>query len=85
MVGLTMGLTRNATTADWFKANSAPNLWPVHGQVTGSFGERIDPFNGEGAFHSGVDIGSNYGASIIAPPTAQSPSPISSVATARPS
>jgi murein DD-endopeptidase MepM/ murein hydrolase activator NlpD len=67
MVGLTMGLTRNATTADWFKANSAPNLWPVEGQVTGSFGERIDPFNGEGAFHSGVDIGSSYGAQIIAP------------------
>jgi murein DD-endopeptidase MepM/ murein hydrolase activator NlpD len=67
MVGLTMGLTRNATTADWAKANSAPNLWPVEGQVTGSFGERIDPFNGEGAFHSGVDIGSNYGAQIIAP------------------
>jgi murein DD-endopeptidase MepM/ murein hydrolase activator NlpD len=67
MVGLTMGLTRNATTADWFKANSAPNLWPVEGQVTGSFGERIDPFNGEGAFHSGVDIGSSYGARVIAP------------------
>ena len=67
MVGLTMGLTRNATTADWVKANSAPNLWPVDGQVTGSFGERIDPFNGEGAFHSGVDIGSSYGAPIIAP------------------
>ena len=67
MVGLTMGLTRNATTADWIKANSAPNLWPVEGQVTGSFGERIDPFNGEGAFHSGVDIGSSYGAPIIAP------------------
>ncbi len=67
MVGLTMGLTRNATTADWFKANSAPNLWPVDGPVTASFGERIDPFNGEGAFHSGVDIGSSYGTPIIAP------------------
>jgi murein DD-endopeptidase MepM/ murein hydrolase activator NlpD len=67
MVGLTMGLTRNVTTADWIKANSAPNLWPVEGQVTGSFGERIDPFNGEGAFHSGVDIGSSYGAKVIAP------------------
>jgi murein DD-endopeptidase MepM/ murein hydrolase activator NlpD len=67
MVGLTMGLTRNATTADWFRANSAPNLWPVEGQVTGSFGERIDPFNGEGAFHSGVDIASTYGTPIIAP------------------
>ncbi len=29
MVGLTMGLTRNVTTADWVRANSAPNLWPV--------------------------------------------------------
>jgi murein DD-endopeptidase MepM/ murein hydrolase activator NlpD len=67
MVGLTMGLTRNATTADWFRANSAPNLWPVEGQVTGSFGERIDPFNGEGAFHSGVDISSAYGTPIVAP------------------
>ena len=67
MVGLTMGLTRNVTTADWIKANAAPNLWPVEGQVTGSFGERIDPFNGEGAFHSGVDIGSSYGHPIVAP------------------
>ena len=66
-VGIILGLTRNATTADWFRANSAPNLWPVEGQVTGSFGERIDPFNGEGAFHSGVDISSHYGHQVIAP------------------
>lgn len=65
--GLTLGLTRNATPADWVRANSAPNLWPVEGPVTGSFGERIDPFNGEGAFHSGIDIGAVYGQSIIAP------------------
>ena len=67
MVGITMGLTHNATTADWIRANAAPNLWPVEGQVTGSFGERIDPFNGEGAFHSGVDISSNLGRPVIAP------------------
>ncbi len=67
MVGLTMGLTRNATTADWVRANSIPNLWPVEGQITASFGERIDPFNGEGAFHSGVDISSAYGQPIVAP------------------
>jgi murein DD-endopeptidase MepM/ murein hydrolase activator NlpD len=66
-VGISLGMTRNATTADWFRANSAPNLWPVEGQVTASFGERIDPFNGEGAFHSGVDIGSSYGHSVVAP------------------
>src|SRR6201999_4639684 len=61
------GLTRNATTADWFRANSAPNLWPVEGQITGAFGERIDPFNGEGAFHSGVDISSHYGQPVLSP------------------
>ncbi len=66
-VGISLGMTHNATTADWYRANAAPNLWPVEGQVTGSFGERIDPFNGEGAFHSGVDISSAYGHPIIAP------------------
>jgi murein DD-endopeptidase MepM/ murein hydrolase activator NlpD len=66
-VGISLGLTRNATTADWARANSAPNLWPVEGQITGSFGERIDPFNGEGAFHSGVDISAAVGSSVIAP------------------
>jgi murein DD-endopeptidase MepM/ murein hydrolase activator NlpD len=66
-VGISLGLTKNSTTADWVRANSAPNLWPVEGQVTGSFGERIDPFNGEGAFHSGVDISANVGSPVIAP------------------
>lgn len=66
-VGITLGLNRNLTTDDWMRANAAPNLWPVEGAVTGSFGERIDPFNGEGAFHSGVDISSSYGTAVIAP------------------
>jgi murein DD-endopeptidase MepM/ murein hydrolase activator NlpD len=66
-VGISLGLTRNSTTADWLRANSAPNLWPVEGQITGSFGERIDPFNGEGAFHSGVDISAAVGSPVIAP------------------
>jgi murein DD-endopeptidase MepM/ murein hydrolase activator NlpD len=67
MTGLSLGLTRNVTTADWLRANSAPNLWPVEGPITGSFGERIDPFNGEGAFHRGVDIGSADGQPVVAP------------------
>ena len=58
---------KNLTTADWLRLAQAPNLWPVQGIVTGSFGERIDPFNGEGAFHSGVDISSSYGTPVIAP------------------
>ncbi len=65
--GLTLGLTRNVTTADWVRANSAPNIWPVEGPITAAFGERIDPFNGEGAFHSGIDIGAAIGQPIIAP------------------
>jgi len=66
-VGISMGLTKNSTTADWVRANAAPNLWPVEGHITGSFGERIDPFNGEGAFHSGVDISASVGSRVIAP------------------
>jgi murein DD-endopeptidase MepM/ murein hydrolase activator NlpD len=65
--GISLGLIRNVTTADWVSANSSPDIWPVEGQVTGSFGERIDPFNGEGAFHSGVDIASTYGQAVMAP------------------
>ena len=65
--GISLGLVRNVPTADWVRANSSPNIWPVEGLVTGSFGERIDPFNGEGAFHSGVDISSGYGQPVMAP------------------
>ena len=44
----------------------APTLWPVVGRITGVFGERLDPFSGEGAFHSGLDIASRYGDEIRA-------------------
>ncbi len=36
--------------------NGKPNLWPVIGSLSSYFGDRIDPFSGMGAFHSGVDI-----------------------------
>jgi murein DD-endopeptidase MepM/ murein hydrolase activator NlpD len=38
-----------------------PSLWPVNGHITASFGERLDPFSGEGEFHTGVDISAEYG------------------------
>jgi len=44
----------------------APTLWPVAGRITGVFGERLDPFSGEGAFHSGLDIASRYGDEVHA-------------------
>ncbi len=43
---------------------STPSLWPVIGRITGSFGERMDPFSGEGAFHTGMDISSQYGDAV---------------------
>lgn len=66
-IGISMGVRRNLTAADWLRLSEEPNLWPVEGRITGSFGERIDPFNGEGAFHSGVDISTTYGTPVIAP------------------
>ena len=65
-IGIAFG-SRNARLDDWARLAKAPTLWPVEGPITGSFGERIDPFNGEGAFHSGVDISSTYGHAVVAP------------------
>jgi murein DD-endopeptidase MepM/ murein hydrolase activator NlpD len=65
--GLGMGSTRQASLSEWVAVTTAPTLWPVMGPITGAFGERSDPFNGEGAFHAGVDISCHYGQPIMAP------------------
>lgn len=41
-----------------------PSIWPVNGRITAFFGERLDPFSGEGAFHTGIDIASHFGDAI---------------------
>ena len=46
--------------------SSVPSIWPVHGAVSAGFGERIDPLNGEGAFHSGMDIAAPTGTEVMA-------------------
>jgi murein DD-endopeptidase MepM/ murein hydrolase activator NlpD len=51
---------------DWNALADAPSLWPLDGRVTSSFGERQDPINGEGAFHSGIDISAAYGSPVRA-------------------
>jgi murein DD-endopeptidase MepM/ murein hydrolase activator NlpD len=48
----------------WEDMSFTPSYWPVMGQITGSFGERLDPFSGEGAFHTGVDISAPYGSEV---------------------
>ncbi len=59
------GLTSNFT-GDWSELADAPSMWPVEGRVASSFGEREDPINGEGAFHTGVDIDAPYGTPVRA-------------------
>lgn len=53
-------------TAD-FARSTVPNSWPVRGRITEGFGQRLDPFSGEGVFHSGVDICVPYGTRVEAP------------------
>ena len=59
------GLTPSYT-GDWTQLADAPSMWPIEGRVASSFGEREDPFNGEGAFHSGIDIDAPYGTPVRA-------------------
>jgi len=47
-------------------ASFIPSLWPVMGRITSPFGERLDPFDGEGEFHTGLDIASHYGDDVRA-------------------
>ena len=53
-------------SGDWTQLADAPSLWPVEGRIGSTFGERQDPFNGEGAFHSGIDIDAPYGTPVHA-------------------
>jgi len=49
-------------------ASFVPTLWPIMGPITSSFGEREDPIlgNGEGEFHTGIDISAPNGVPIRA-------------------
>ncbi len=49
----------------WQK-NVVPSMWPLNGRILSRFGERQDPFSGEGAFHTGVDISAITGTPVHA-------------------
>jgi murein DD-endopeptidase MepM/ murein hydrolase activator NlpD len=46
--------------------NTQPSIWPIDGRLMGSFGNRSDPFSGEGEFHKGVDISAPTGTVVKA-------------------
>lgn len=49
-----------------WQTNVRPSLWPVSGRLISSFGGRTDPFSGEGAMHTGVDLSAAWGTPVHA-------------------
>jgi murein DD-endopeptidase MepM/ murein hydrolase activator NlpD len=54
------------TYARTWQKNVIPSIWPVNGHVLSRFGDREDPFSGEGAIHTGVDISAFIGTAVHA-------------------
>jgi murein DD-endopeptidase MepM/ murein hydrolase activator NlpD len=44
-----------------------PSIWPVLGAITSHYGNRPDPFSGEGEMHLGLDISALFNAQVHAP------------------
>ena len=44
-----------------------PSIWPIRGWMTSRFGVRNDPYTGEKAMHSGVDLAAAAGTKVVAP------------------
>jgi murein DD-endopeptidase MepM/ murein hydrolase activator NlpD len=66
VIAISNGGLRLMPAMSFADSTYTPSIWPVLGHITGSFGERLDPFSGEGAFHTGVDVASDYGAPVHA-------------------
>jgi len=49
-----------------WQTNIRPTLWPVSGRLLSSYGSRTDPFSGDGAFHTGVDLSASTGTAVQA-------------------
>lgn len=47
-----------------WQTHSQPSIWPLKGVLRSSFGGRQDPFSGEGAFHTGIDLQAAVGTPV---------------------
>ena len=52
--------------AKQWQTHIRPSLWPVEGKVMSSFGDRTDPFSGEEAVHTGIDLSAPMGTIVRA-------------------
>jgi murein DD-endopeptidase MepM/ murein hydrolase activator NlpD len=52
--------------AKQWQTHIRPSLWPVEGRVMSSFGDRADPFSGEEARHTGIDLSAPMGTIVRA-------------------
>jgi murein DD-endopeptidase MepM/ murein hydrolase activator NlpD len=62
----TVMAVHNSSTRRLQPAVAMPAGYPVAGRLLGAFGDRTDPFSGEGAFHKGVDISAPTGTPVHA-------------------
>src|SRR5258708_9823804 len=54
-IAVSSGGLRMMPSMAFADSNYTPSVWPVLGHITDSFGQRLDPFSGEGAFPTGLD------------------------------
>ena len=47
-------------------SGSGAMIWPLYGEITSEYGWREHPIYGDARFHSGIDIGGDYGLPIVA-------------------
>jgi murein DD-endopeptidase MepM/ murein hydrolase activator NlpD len=66
VIAISSGGLRLMPQLNFADSSYTPSIWPVLGHITDGFGERLDPFSGEGAFHTGVDVATDYGAPVHA-------------------
>jgi len=50
--------------AHQWQSHVVPSAWPLEGVVRSPFGARSDPFSGEGAFHTGIDLAAASGTPV---------------------
>lgn len=59
-------MLQQSSMANMPVSGSGAMIWPISGSVTSDFGWRMHPITGTQKFHSGIDIGGDYGMPIHA-------------------